>query len=89
MSVRQRSHKSKAAFENTEANPYSIEAFTSVPGRAHEYLRLMSKRSFGYIESDWEQLTESEMVDKACFIFHIVNSEAMACHNEKFRDNIQ
>lgn len=65
----------------SDEQSYTIEGFQKDSQLARLFLEDVEDKTYNFLETDWRDLTEHEIVDKACFCFHIImNEQAHAEH---------
>lgn len=69
-------------------NKFSIEAMTKDATLAKEFLREVEAQSYRFIEEGWERNTDMEIIDTACFTFHVITREMMAADHQKYHNGI-
>ncbi len=58
-----------------EEKTFSIELMSKDSALAREFLQQVDHNSFNFLEKGWQNLTEMEIIDKACFSYHILSRE--------------
>jgi len=58
-----------------ERKAFSIDQMSEDSTIAREFLKELEVQSHNFLETNWEELTEDEIIHKACFTFHIISCE--------------
>lgn len=54
---------------------FSIEHMTQDSALAREFLAELEVQSHNFIDPSWREMTEMEIIEKACFSYHILSNE--------------
>lgn len=68
---------------------FSIKNVSEDSGLARELLEVLSIKTYNFIDPKWQERTEDEIIDRACYALNLLYREMDAAEHMKKLDALQ